>query len=321
MGDIFSKDEVMLDGRNCRNRGFTATELLVVLSIISILIGLLLPAVQNARESARRLTCQNNLRQIGIAIAAHESTHRTLPGGGWGFTWVGDQRYGAGRSQPGGWIFQILPQLEQTALWNLSSTDKLAMIATPLNVLTCPSRGLDNPSTYRGEVPLVNAAIPTSSFRSDYAGNGGDAVLRSDAGPRDNAPRTIRDYRWSHLELATGIFFQFSLTKYRDVSDGLSMTYAVGEKHTLRSLLESRDFGHDQSALIGDDHDIRRTAASPPRRDSLNAASDSFGSSHDSVWNVLKLDGSVDSQSYEADFHVHRNLGNRSDGNHRVSAL
>lgn len=92
--------------------GVTLIELLVVLAIIGVLIGLLLPAVQYAREAARRSSCANNLKQIGIGILHHESTHQFFPTGGWGPDWVGDPDAGFTEKQPGGWIFNILPYVE-----------------------------------------------------------------------------------------------------------------------------------------------------------------------------------------------------------------
>ena len=94
-------------------RGFTLIELLVVIAIIGVLIALLLPAVQAAREAARRSQCSNNLKQMTLATLTHEDTHKTLPSAGWGAHWMGDPDRGFGVEQPGGWAYNVLPFLEQ----------------------------------------------------------------------------------------------------------------------------------------------------------------------------------------------------------------
>ncbi len=99
--------------------GFTLVELLVVIAIIGILIALLLPAVQAAREAARRIECGNHLKQIGLGALNHHETHRHMPTGGWGWRWTGDPDKGFGKDQPGGWAFAILPFIEEQNLHDL----------------------------------------------------------------------------------------------------------------------------------------------------------------------------------------------------------
>jgi len=129
-------------------KGFTLVELLVVIAIIGVLIALLLPAIQAAREAARRSTCANNLKQIGLAALNHETAHGSLPSAGWGFAWVGDPDRGFGKTQPGGWVYSLLPFLEKEEIYNLGagqSTIRKKIIAAevcamPVATFNCPSR-------------------------------------------------------------------------------------------------------------------------------------------------------------------------------------
>src|SRR5205823_1845568 len=99
-----------------------------------------------------RIQCANNLKQIGVAIHAHQFKYGRFPGGGWGWGWVGDPDRGLGGAQPGGWVYQILPQLEQDNLYRLPGDGQPDVITpaqragaasaqqVPLALLYCPSR-------------------------------------------------------------------------------------------------------------------------------------------------------------------------------------
>lgn len=132
---------MLLDKR--RRTGFTLVELLVVIAIIGVLVALLLPAIQAAREAARRTQCKNNLRQIGLACLNHTDSQKVFPTGG--MSWEmkielnieGGKPLGPNR-QGIGWGFQILPYLEETAAHNISDTDQL--LQTVVEAYACPSR-------------------------------------------------------------------------------------------------------------------------------------------------------------------------------------
>ena len=104
-----------------RKSGFTLVELLVVIAIIGILVALLLPAVQAARESARRQQCSNNLKQLALAAINHHEVAGHFPTGGWGWWWVGDPDRGFGKEQPGGWIFNLMPFTEESSRYEAAS--------------------------------------------------------------------------------------------------------------------------------------------------------------------------------------------------------
>ena len=96
-------------------------ELLVVITIIGILIALLLPAVQAAREAARQAQCKNNLKQLALGCLSHENLNKWFPTGGWGYQWTGDADRGTDWRQPGGWIYNIMPFVELQSLHDMGA--------------------------------------------------------------------------------------------------------------------------------------------------------------------------------------------------------
>ena len=173
--------------------GFTLVELLIVIGIMALLIQLLLPAVQSSRERARQLTCQNHLRQLGIATQLHIDTQGFLPSGGWSSAYIADPSRGYGREQPGGWAFSLLYYTEQTALVeNASGEDieifPLGMGLTQLyqsapQIFYCPSRRVALPYPFkvagnaRWSLSVAQGVLTLSGVtKLDYAANSGDAL-------------------------------------------------------------------------------------------------------------------------------------------------
>lgn len=299
-----------------RRRGFTLIELLVVIAIIAILIGLLVPAVQKVRESAARLKCSNNLKQLGLACHMNHDTYGYLPSGGWGWNWVGDSRRGGGPSQPGGWIFQSLPYMEQDNLYNLSATAAGAtkMIATPLVMYNCPSRRNGGP--YPGGSTYNNfGSISVNTFgRCDYAANSGDqAADEIWGGPADYATGDSLGSGWPNTSGFTGVIFQRSTIKLTGIPNGTSNTFLAGEKYlNPDNYATGGDGGDNESMYVGMDNDISRDTNAPPLRDRKGLGDTfRFGSAHPGGLNMLYCDGSVRFTSYDTDAPVFQRAGNR----------
>jgi prepilin-type N-terminal cleavage/methylation domain-containing protein len=178
--------------RRHKSFAFTLVELLVVIAIIGILVALLLPAIQAAREAARRQQCSNNLKQLSLAALNHHDTHKTYPTGGWAWVFVGDPDRGFKRNQPGGWIFNILPFTEEDVRYKAASdgdkeniTQKQLdaireIVVNPLPLINCPSRrpAQPYPKPQDGLSIAHNSARNPSdgnvAGRTDYAINLGD---------------------------------------------------------------------------------------------------------------------------------------------------
>jgi prepilin-type N-terminal cleavage/methylation domain-containing protein len=266
--------------------GFTLVELLVVIAIIGILVALLLPAIQAAREAARLSQCKNNLKQLGIACQLHHDTYGFFPSGGWGDWWVGCPDQGPGEDQPGSWAYQLLPFIEESAAAGLGSGFKCTdadsrfflkeMVSTPVTLFYCPTRRA--PQAYpMGVRNYPNMDQPAVAAKSDYAGSVGDhwSAMGSHEGPLSLAGATDPNWNWefsgpvafiqikrrdSKFNGQTGVIFQRSEIKIRHITDGTAHTYLLGEKNVAADHYEDgTPRNDDQSMYNGHDMDNLRS--------------------------------------------------------------
>jgi prepilin-type N-terminal cleavage/methylation domain-containing protein/prepilin-type processing-associated H-X9-DG protein len=318
---------------------FTLVELLVVITIIGILIALLLPAVQAAREAARRMQCSNNLKQLSLGVMTHESQFGYFPTngffpGGVGAWYVGEPDRGFGEKQYGGWFYNILPFIELQSVHDVGAGESdtirkakwAVQVAQPITVANCPSRrasityGLGpyyNTNTWAGG----NINKPSGLGKSDYAVNAGG---------------TTWQWSWDAAVLGrhTGISYAHSMVKIAEITDGTSNTYALGEKYLNPDGYVPVDgvyscYGDNASMFSAHDWTVARyTYYEPdptkqdlsyyPRQDQAGLTDTvrdaSFGSAHSSGLNMAFCDGSVRSISYTINPQIHSYLGSRNDG-------
>ena len=309
-------------------QAFTLVELLVVIAIIAMLVALLLPAVQSAREAARITRCSNQLRQIAIASLSHESAHGFMPSNGWGWRWAGDPEYGFGEKQPGGWAFNILSFIEEGQIRQIaeSSSDKRNAIARMneqvVEAFYCPSRREARVYPAPQDPNSYNSAYSAAVARADYAFNSGSQTPCIQAG----AANHTMEYGWcgpgrsgwrqgglSMNWKANGISFQRSEVRMAQVTDGSSRTYMVGERYLNPfEYTTGKGVGDNWSVYQGHDIDIARWTSYLPARDRAGLVYWwSFGGPHQSGFQMAMCDGAVRLVDYAVDREIHKASGNR----------
>jgi prepilin-type N-terminal cleavage/methylation domain-containing protein/prepilin-type processing-associated H-X9-DG protein len=339
-----------------QTRGFTLVELLVVIAIIGILIALLLPAIQAAREAARRSQCSNNLKQLGMASLNHLSTHKIFPSGGWGVAWAGDPDRGFGPNQPGSWLYNILPYTEMRQLHELGrgvtsnpdadtvKKDRIKMRSqTPVSEFICPTRRPVMAYPYWQTNPhFANSSLTGGNGsvigRSDYAASCGERTGCCTYGPNSYAAAPTFDWKGQGGYYSQGVIFLRSAAKERDVIDGMSNTYLCGEKFCNPDCYrsgqntsgddqgwdEAYDYDNYRFVYWGNPHSqLSTNSFLPPLRDRPGVDDTNiFGSAHATTFNMAMCDGSVHSVRYTIDPLVHFRFGIRNDkGVHDQSEL
>lgn len=272
--------------------GFTLVELLVVIAIIGILVAFLLPAVQAAREASRRSQCQNNLKQIGVAVQNHHDARRSFPMG----------RNGMDQFAVS-WAFFLLPYLEETAVYNSwDSRAKVyehandAAMRTPIETYACPSRrraAADRNFDNNNNAPPANA-IGVATL-ADYSANAGIQLM---TGMTNNEGSGGVFGGYSRID--AGPIFSGSRIGARQVEDGLSKTIAIGERHLPPvpegTPEEMKDYEIGDTASIPGDtpHTTFRCAEDGLATGLDDKSREKFGSSHSSgTVQCVFLDGHV----------------------------
>jgi prepilin-type processing-associated H-X9-DG protein/prepilin-type N-terminal cleavage/methylation domain-containing protein len=302
----FAGEELLMN----RRAAVTLVELLVVLAIIAVVLGLLLPAVQNVREAARRIACANNLRQIGLACHSYHDAGGAFPPG-----------YSAYRcadpleTHPGwGWAARLLPFLEQDALQHgivfhasIAKPINEAARCTLLRAYLCPSDP-DVPDDF--PVTDLSGRLVARVAPTSYAANYGSGELDEIPGPRE------------------GVFYRNSRVRLADISDGSSSTIMIGD----------RAWSHAMAPWAGAvPHGVVRGGPLNPWRDNPEAAYpapnfclvqtnkigdahdadgslDEFYSEHPGGVNVLFADGSIHFLRNSINHAVLQALGTRAGG-------
>ncbi|MEX2176344.1 MAG: DUF1559 domain-containing protein [Pirellulaceae bacterium] len=316
--------------RTLHRRAFTLVELLVVLAIIGVLVALLIPAVQFARERARQATCSSNMRQIGLAFTQHAVQFEKFPNGG-GYDINDDNNLPwdlppkelfttpppPPPRRPGlagwGWAFQILPYLELNHLKQPAYADTAGASAAAAGLVPsyfCPSRR--PPEALDG----VGCGLPNGPRGAiDYAGNGGYDLL-----PVNYFPSPLS---WRQLSSEPDHWRAGALVASPDrnvpgpgnLPDGASNTLLAGERRLTQSSALPPD--EDNGYVAGWTWDTVRWAYQVPLEDDLISTAPDiqtrFGSSHGAGTYFVMCDGSVKMISYNVDLAIFRGLSGRED--------
>ena len=308
--------------RNPRRPGFTLVELLVVIAIIGVLVALLLPAVQAAREAARRMSCGNNLKQLGLAAQNFHDVRGFLPP-----SRLDQFNPNTGDTFDGvTWAVLIMPYMEQGnfySLWDITKSYTVHPVTTtkqPVPAYFCPSR--------RRPMTAFSNDNPSGAL-SDFASCGGrgpnDNVPASGV-PNQNARGAMMCARWVLNSTNTQLVEWQGLIRMATITDGTSNTLLFGDKQVRRTTVFGR--AEDRSVYTSSNLNNSRRFAGIDRSDGSQYKLDgytqaeitqmidnrAFGSWHPGVVQFVFCDGSVHGLKRQIDLNVLGRLAERDDG-------
>jgi prepilin-type N-terminal cleavage/methylation domain-containing protein/prepilin-type processing-associated H-X9-DG protein len=299
-----------------RRRGFTLIELLVVIAIIAVLIGLLLPAVQKVREAANRMRCQNNLKQIGLALHNFHDTYQSLPAGVYGPSSTGAPTINNGKDLS--YLVYILPYVEQQSLYN--QVDFTQGYNGPNNVANV------NPVL----VPVYQCPSCAAVEQNGGGVNGKAGHYQAVMGPKGTNPQTGAPYTGIDLGANQGgasnqgMLYPNSRVKLTDCPDGTSNTLLVGEMAWNQSNCFrpwTRGWGGgDTNAAAGMGKNVNQETGAlnqTPYNGSSNFNDVSFGSQHTGGANFCFGDGGVRFVSRGIDMSIYVSIASRNGGETR----
>ena len=291
-----------------RRRGFTLIELLVVIAIIAVLVALLLPAVQQAREAARRTQCKNNLKQIGLAMHNYHDQFNTFPPGYISVDPATGQMRPTTGGSGAGWAMMLLPQIDQAPLYNrlnlnlpITAPVNAPLIKTTISAYTCPTDTAPartwqipqdgSPNTFLAELATAN-----------YVAAFGTVSLDDCENPIGTAPVSAQGQC-----VGNGAVYHNSNTRMRDFIDGTSSTCLVGERKTRPDL----GWWSTWAGMVADGEETgQRILGSMDHRPNHPATHfDDFSSHHVGGTQFLMADGHVRFMSENIDTALYQALG------------
>lgn len=296
--------------RRTARRGFTLVELLVVIAIIGVLVALLLPAVQAAREAARRMQCTNNLKQLGLATHNFHDVRNFLPP-----AFIGDNSEDntIGWATWGAFVMPYLEASNQYSLWDinrLNTKQPVDAYATQIPGYVCPSR--PRPILSTGDFATPGGAL------TDYAASFGTAAQfdKSNGAIIPNLPSVATVGGEQVVTKWTG------QTSFADLTDGTSSTFLFGEKHVRPNSLRGKNEDRSVFSAVRNTH--RRMAGKhtdgtirtlmPPTAQTTANANSSFGGPHPGICMFVFGDGSVRPVRLDVNIDTLTRLVMRADG-------